>query len=142
MHAERMRYIRVDLLGISQREMAERMNAIQPGLRMSPTSISRYERGDIKPSLGTQEVYKRLEAQALNVPGQHPTGMTAPLAINFIRRLGYSEVRSMLSAASVSNRARAALVSVTVSSLGRPRPRCGSAISASAGGPSVMCEPI
>src|SRR6187402_3304066 len=99
MHAERMRYIRVDLLGISQREMAGRMNAIQPGLRMSPTSISRYERGDIKPSLGTQEVYKRLEAQALNVPGQHPTGMTAPLAINFIRRLGYSEVRSMLSAA-------------------------------------------
>src|SRR3954453_7834874 len=32
---------------------------------------------------------------------------------------------SMLPAASVSKRARAALVSVTVSSLGRPRPRCG-----------------
>ena len=45
-------------------------------------------------------------------------------------------------AASVSKRARAALVSVTVSSFGRPRPRCGTAMSASAVGASVMCEPI
>lgn len=49
MRPEQIRSIRRELK-LSQHGMAERLNAIDPGLKVASTSVSRYERGQHMPS--------------------------------------------------------------------------------------------
>lgn len=49
MTPEQIRSLRQQL-GLSQRELAERLNAIDPSLRTGPTTVNRWERGRYRPS--------------------------------------------------------------------------------------------
>lgn len=54
----RWRFVR-EALGLSQREMAERLNSLDPeGLKVAATSVSRYERGQFVPAPHIQGAYQ------------------------------------------------------------------------------------
>jgi transcriptional regulator with XRE-family HTH domain len=49
MTPEQIKSLRAQL-GITQRELAERINALEPGLRVAHTSVSRWESGRVRPA--------------------------------------------------------------------------------------------
>ncbi len=53
-----------DGLGITQRELADRINQVDPLLRLSATSISRYETGQRTPSGHVQAALNVIAARA------------------------------------------------------------------------------
>lgn len=62
MTADEIRALRVRL-GLSQREMADRINAVDPAMRASGTTVSRWETGQRKPSAHSEAALRRVAAK-------------------------------------------------------------------------------